>query len=93
MRHTPGTLQQQMWDGLEDVRQMRNDPCFAPDAWVTTWDAHNDAVLAVVRKSGERSLRGLFNFSDQPQTAWLDSYQDVVLPQAVELEPYEAMTL
>ena len=28
---------------------MRADPCFAPDAWVTTWDSHNPGVLALVQ--------------------------------------------
>ena len=46
-RKQAGTLQKQMWDGLKSVREMRDDPAFAPEAWVTTWDAHNDAVLAV----------------------------------------------
>ena len=40
-RTRKGTLQNQLWQGMEQLRQMRADPCFAPDAWVTTWDSHN----------------------------------------------------
>ncbi|OZG63769.1 amylosucrase [Bifidobacterium hapali] len=50
LRDTPSTLQHELWEGMESLRVMRDDPCFAPDAWVSTWDTFNDAVLAVVRK-------------------------------------------
>ena len=32
-RKQAGTLQKQMWDGLKSVREMRDDPAFAPEAW------------------------------------------------------------
>ncbi len=88
-RKKAGTLQKQMWDGLKGVREMRDDPCFGPDAWVTTWDAHNNAVLAMVRHVEGRTLLGLFNFSSARQTAYLDSNGNVVLPAEVVLEPYQ----
>lgn len=65
-RTQKGTLQNQLWQGMEQLRQMRADPCFAPDAWVTTWDSHNPGVLALVRKRGEETLVGLFNFTEYP---------------------------
>ena len=58
---------------MEQLRQMRADPCFAPDAWVTTWDSHNPGVLALVRKRGEETLVGLFNFTEYPAGASLDA--------------------
>ena len=48
-RTRKGTLQNKLWQGMEQLRQMRADPCFAPAAWVTTWDSHNPGVLALVR--------------------------------------------
>ena len=75
-----------MWDGLKSVREMRDDPAFAPEAWVTTWDAHNDAVLAVVRHVEGRTVLGLFNFSSARQIARLDSDGDIELPAEVALE-------
>ena len=57
-RTRKGTLQNKLWQGMEQLRQMRADPCFAPDAWVTTWDSHNPGVLALVRKRGEETLVG-----------------------------------
>ena len=72
-RTQKGTLQNQLWQGMEQLRQMRADPCFAPDAWVTTWDSHNPGVLALVRKRGEETLVGLFNFTEYPAGASLDA--------------------
>ena len=60
-RTQKGTLQHALWQGMEQLRQMRADPCFAPDAWVTTWDSHNPGVLALVRKRGEETLVGLLS--------------------------------
>ncbi|PST48752.1 amylosucrase [Bifidobacterium callitrichos] len=89
-RHTEGTLQNRLWEGMEGLREMRSDPCFAPDAWVTTWDTRDDGVLAVVRKQGERTIVGLFNFADRDATAVMDSTADVTLPAGpVALKPYE----
>lgn len=88
-RHTPGTLQNRLWEGMEELRQMRDDPCFAPDAWVTTWDTHNMSVLAIVRKNNDEVLLGLFNFSQAVQTATLDSIEGVSLPRTETLNPYE----
>ena len=88
-RKQAGTLQKQMWDGLKSIREMRDDPAFAPEAWVTTWDAHNDAVLAVVRHVEGRTVLGLFNFSSARQIARLDSDGDIELPAEVALEPYQ----
>ena len=78
---------------------MRADPCFAPDAWVTTWDSHNPSVLALVRKRGEETLVGLFNFTEYPAGASLDALGgEYHTPEGtsvwladVELEPYQAL--
>ncbi|MBT1167141.1 alpha-amylase family protein [Bifidobacterium simiarum] len=87
LRTKPGTLQYEMWEGLEQVREMRDDPCFAPEAHVDTLGVGNDSVLAVERQSEGRTLIGLFNFSAGTQSA------RVPLPgggvQDVELTPYE----
>ena len=100
-RTRKGTLQNKLWQGMEQLRQMRADPCFAPDAWVTTWDSHNPGVLALVRKRGEETLVGLFNFTEYPAGASLDALggkyhtpegTSVWLADA-ELEPYQALLI
>ena len=98
-RTQKGTLQNKLWQGMEQLRQMRADPCFAPDAWVTTWDSHNPGVLALVRKRGEETLVGLFNFTEYPAGASLDALGgEYHTPEGtsvwladVELEPYQAL--
>ena len=98
-RTQKGTLQNQLWQGMEQLRQMRADPCFAPDAWVTTWDSHNPGVLALVRKRGEETLVGLFNFTEYPAGAGLDALGGKYhTPEGasvwladVELKPYQAL--
>ena len=98
-RTQKGTLQNRLWQGMEQLRQMRADPCFAPDAWVTTWDSHNPGVLALVRKRGEETLVGLFNFTEYPAGASLDALGgEYRTPEGtsvwladVELEPYQAL--
>ena len=98
-RTRKGTLQNQLWQGMEQLRQMRADPCFAPDAWVTTWDSHNPGVLALVRKRGEETLVGLFNFTEYPAGASLDALGgEYHTPEGtsvwladVELKPYQAL--
>ena len=73
LREVPGTVQQRIWDGLRKLEQLRaEEPCFAPDAEVSTWDAHNDHVLALVRRGRDETLVGLFNFSGEYQKVWLD---------------------
>ena len=75
-RTEPGTVQQRLWDGLQQLERIRaGEGCFGPDAWVTTWDSHNDHVLALVRMTEEETLVGLFNFTGQDQTAWLDGME------------------
>ena len=76
LRSRPGTVQQRLWDGLRQLEQLRAaQPCFGPEAWVTTWDAHNDHVLAIVRKTQDRTMVCLFNFSGQEQEVWLDAME------------------
>ncbi|MGN0983449.1 MAG: amylosucrase, partial [Gemmiger sp.] len=89
-RNTPGTPQYTMWQGLSDLRRMRADCCFAPDATVTTWGADNTAVLVLVRRYEEQTLVALFNFSEKEQQLHVDSPFLLGLPDCVCLAPYEA---
>lgn len=90
LRKKKGTLQRRLWDGMAGLRDMRNDPCFGPNAWVSTWDAHNDAVLAVVRQVEGETLIGLFNFSGAAQSVHLNDAKHVLDALDTELAPYEA---
>ena len=60
---------------------------------------HNPGVLALVRKCGEETLVGLFNFTEYPAGASLDALGgEYHTPEGtsvwladVELEPYQAL--
>lgn len=93
LRNRPGTLQNRLWQGLADLRALRADPCFAPDAAVTTWGCDDPAVLVLVRRKDGRTLTGLFNFSEQPRTVHPDAPAELGLDAAVDLAPYEAKIL
>ncbi len=88
-RTRKGTLQNALWQGMEQLRQMRADPCFAPDAWVTTWDSHNPGVLALVRKRGEETLVGLFNFTEYPAGASLTLWAARITPRRAVLSGWQ----
>lgn len=98
-RVSQGTVQQRIWDGLRKLWKVRNEnPCFAPNAWVTTWDTHNNHVLAILRRKDEKTLVWLFNFTGKEQTAdlnlveekYLDEISgDDIRPQHCTLAPYQ----
>lgn len=75
-RTQPGTVQQRIWDGLRQLEKLRcEEPCFGPDAWVTTWDTANPHVLALVRRTAGETLVCLFNFSGDNQTVYMDAVE------------------
>lgn len=76
LRTQADTVQRRIWDGLRQLERLRaGQPCFGAKAWVTTWDTHNDHVLAIVRRTAGETLVGLFNFSGQEQEVWLDAME------------------
>ena len=92
-RNVSGTPERRLWSALERLRELRKDPCFAPETWVTTWECRNDAVLGLVRRNGNRTLVGLFNFSGRPQTVYLTSAAGIALPDTWTVPAYEAAVL
>ena len=64
--------------GLRQLEAIRaQDPCFTPEASVTTWDTHNPHVLSLIRRTGEEALICLFNFSGAPQHVSLDAMEGI----------------
>ncbi len=98
-RTAPGTVQQRIWAGLRQLEKLRaGQPCFGPGAWVTTWDAHNNSVLAIVRRPGDETMACLFNFSGRTQTVRLNGLEgefiDLISGETAccpsgTLEPYQ----
>lgn len=65
---------------------------------MTTWDAHNNSVLAIVRRTGDETMACLFNFSGRTQTVRLNGLEgefiDLISGETAccpsgTLEPYQ----
>lgn len=67
MCNQKGTLPNDVWTGIEQLRKMRMHPCFAADAAVYTLDCGNHAILALSRESKNERITAVFNFSDKKQ--------------------------
>lgn len=71
---------------LEEIRA--KEKVFDSDAETYTYDVHNDAVFGIIRiKDGERFL-GIFNFSDDEQTARMQeegTFTDLLTGAQLEL--------
>ena len=98
LRHTPGTIQQKIFEGLQKMEQLRGELSvftYGVPLWMSeTWEP---AVLCLIRQSKKERLVSLFNFSDQPKTAWIKEegeFEDLLTgekqaAQDVPLKPYE----
>lgn len=99
LRTQEGTVQYGVWEGLKRLEDLRRqNPCFAKEAYVTTWDTCRMPVFAIRRTVGEEELVCLANFSEEGQTACLPElygeYEDIltgetVCLQQVWLAPYQ----
>ena len=78
-----------MFSGIAAIENLRKEAAFAPDAYVSTWDTHNDGVLALVRFAKEETLVGLFNFTGRKAAVKLDALEG----DFVELETGLAQNL
>lgn len=97
LRHTPGTIQEQIFDGLRKMEHLRRTLSvfsYGVPLWMSeTWDP---SVLCLIRQNEDQRLVSLFNFSDQTRTAWIKeegSYKDLLTEERTEardvvLPPY-----
>ncbi|MCC8130106.1 MAG: amylosucrase [Clostridiales bacterium] len=103
LRQEPDTVQGRLFRGLRQMETVRQSaPVFDADADFWTADVGNDAVLALGRYKNGEKLYGLYNFSPEPQKAWLDETGDytdlmgerqVVNPGVLTLGGYEFLWL
>ena len=84
-----GTVQEQIFSGLSRLEQIRRSrSVFRSDASVYTYDVKDDAILCILRENEEERFIGIFNFSDEPRTAWMaeeGSYMDLMTGKEREL--------
>lgn len=88
-RSEKGCLQETIFEGIKKLESIRAQfPVFCTDAEVWTIDTWDDAVLGLVRRSGEEKLIALFNFSEFDKVAWINEedgmYKDLISGRRME---------
>ena len=74
----PGRIFQGL-DRLERIR--RKEGIFNASANVYTYDVHDDSILCIMREKDGEKFFGIFNFSDDGRTAWMQEngkYMDLM---------------
>ena len=77
----------QTLDRLEKIR--RQEMTFDKDADVYTYDVHDDSILCVLREYKGKRFFGIFNFSNQEKTAWMQEkgmYRNLLTGEKAELK-------
>lgn len=77
----------QTLDRLEKIR--RQEITFDKDANVYTYDVHDDSILCVLREYKGKRFFGIFNFSNQEKTAWMQEkgmYRNLLTGEKAELK-------
>ena len=77
----------QTLDWLEKIR--RQEITFDKDADLYTYDVHDDSILCVLREYKGRRFFGIFNFSNQEKTAWMQEkgmYRNLLTGEKTELK-------
>ena len=98
LRHTPGTIQQRIFEGLRNMETLRKEcGVFSQESSLSLEETWDSSILCLCRQGGGQKLISLFNFSDQPKTAWIKeegTFKDLLTGQKQEardvpLKPYE----
>ncbi len=103
-RSEAGTVQKRIWDTLLELRSVRaGQITFDADAYVSTWDAHNNHVFALKREKNGKTLLCVSNFSDETEhvsfTYFTGTYRDIFTKREVvpgwgfEMGPHEILWL
>ena len=68
-----GTVQEQIFCGLSKLEKIRKErDVFMSDAAVYTYDVKDVSILGILRENESERFIGLFNFHNEPRTAWMD---------------------
>ena len=84
------TVQGSIFQTLDRLEKIRGQEItFDKDADVYTYDVHDDSVLCILREYKGRRFFGIFNFSDQEKTAWMQEdgvYRNLLTSEKMELK-------
>ena len=89
LRHTEGTVQEKIFDGLRTLEKIRAaHPVFDADAACRTVDTWDDSILGLIKEKDGEKLVALFNFSRYDKVAWINEedgmYRNLVTGQELE---------
>ena len=96
-RKEKGTVENRIFTGLKRLLTLRGSQnVFLNAAAVSTRETYDPSVLCLVRELDGEKLIGLFNFSSQGKTAWINEdgmYHDLISEESLEakgvlLPPY-----
>lgn len=74
-------------DRLENIR--KREPVFEAAANVYTYDVHNNAILCIMREKDGEIFLGIFNFSNQEETAWMQesgTFENMLTGEKMEVK-------
>lgn len=78
-RKDPDSIQGIIYNAIRNLEKIRaSHPVFESDADVWVMEPYNDHILAIGRYYEGEKLIGLFNFSEQDQTAWINESEPYV---------------
>ena len=84
------TVQGNIFQTLDRLEKIRGQEItFDKDADVYTYDVHDDSILCVLREYKGRRFFGIFNFSNQEKTAWMQEkgmYRNLLTGEKTELK-------
>ena len=87
-RKEKGTVENQIFTGLKRLLTLRGSQnVFLNAAAVSTRETYDPSVLCLVRELDGEKLIGLFNFSSQGKTAWINEdgmYHDLISEESLE---------
>lgn len=68
-----GTVQNRIFASMKKMEELKfKYRPFDGEAYVWTEETYDTALLCVCRKSGNEMVTGIFNFSNEDRTAWID---------------------
>ncbi len=84
------TVQGSIFRTLDRLEKIRGQEItFDKAADVYTYDVHDDSILCILREYKGRRFFGIFNFSDQEKTAWMQEdgvYRNLLTSEKMELK-------
>ena len=87
-RKEKGTVENRIFTGLKRLLTLRGSQnVFLNAAAVSTRETYDPSVLCLVRELDGEKLIGLFNFSSQAKTAWINEdgmYHDLISEESLE---------